>query len=64
MAENSKFRSVEVVGIQVLQLTKLVSRHNDSTVGNDFKTFTPKKIKHCLILSICCHLAIMKLESR
>ena len=43
MAENSKFRSVEVVGIQVLQLTKLVSRHNDSTVGNDFKKFTPKK---------------------
>ena len=29
MAENSKFRSAEVVGIQVLQLTKLVSRHSD-----------------------------------
>ena len=42
MAENSKFRSAEVVGIQVLQLTKLVSRHNDSTVGNDFKKFTLK----------------------
>ena len=56
MAENSKSRSAEVVGIQVLQLTKLVSRHNDSTVGNDFKKFNLKKIKHFLILSICCHL--------
>ena len=44
MAENSKFRSVEVVGIQVLQLTKLVSRHNDSTIGSDFKKFTLKKL--------------------
>ena len=57
MAENSKFRSVEVVGIQVLQLTKLVSRQNDSTVGNDFKTFTPKKSSIVLFINLLspCH---------
>lgn len=63
MAENSKFRSVEVVGIQVLQLTKLVSRHNDSTVGNDFKKFTLKKLSIVLFYQSAVTLP-MKLESR
>lgn len=63
MAENSKFRSVEVVGIRVLQLTKLVSRHNDATVGNDFKKFTPKKSSIILFYQSAVTLP-MKFESR
>ena len=63
MAENSKSRSAEVVGIQVLQLTKLVSRHNDSTVGNDFKKFNPKKLSIVLFYQSAVTLP-MKLESR
>ena len=57
MAENSKFRSVEVVGIQVLQLTKLVSRHNDSTVGNDFKRLLQKNqaLSYFINLLSPCH---------
>ena len=60
MAENSKFRSVEVVGIQVLQLTKLVSKHNDSTVGNES---TLKKSSIVLFYQSAITLP-MKLESR